>query len=148
MFTYGTLLSERVLKTLLGRVPERESAKLYGYSRCPIQDQCYPAVIPADRTSIVRGKILLGVTAEELVLLDEFEDSAYDRLVVSAEKDDGTFVQVRLWSRPVNNRDDLLLEQDWNEEHFRKFYEDWYVERCMDWASWYHDQQKKNGMKR
>lgn len=138
VFTYGSLLSERVLHAVLGRVPERMSAKIYGYCRRPIRDRCYPAVVCGSSSDIVKGKILIGIAAAELVLLDAFEDAAYDRVTVTVEKEDGGTIQARLWARPQNNTSDLVVDKDWDENRFRNEDEDWYVQQCKEWVAAYN----------
>lgn len=134
-FTYGTLLSEKVLLAILGRVPQRIDAKLSGYSRAPIRGQCYPAVFKADGSSFVKGKLLLELSEKELLTLDDFEDPAYDRATVEVETVDGKRSNVRLWARPDGHVTDLIRERDWDFEQFKAEHEGNYVERCQQWAA-------------
>lgn len=137
VFTYGTLLSSRVLHALLGRVPSRADGTLYGYQRFPIRDACYPAVVRSvgGKNDVVQGKLLLNVTARELALLDAFEDPAYDRALVAVQRTNGDCVQARLWARPDSNRGDLVLDKDWGFEQFLTEDEDWMVARCFEWVA-------------
>lgn len=135
VFTYGTLLSERVLLAVLGRVPERADGTLRGYQRTPIRDACYPAVIRAEKDTVVQGKILLGISTEELITLDAFEDSAYERVMVDVRNANGENIQARLWARPDDNQRDLILDADWDFGKFELEDEDWYIADCTQWAS-------------
>lgn len=133
-FTYGTLLSEKVLIVLLGTVPPRTEAVLSGYSRHPITGRCYPAVIRSSPSSSVRGK-LLTLSAEQLCILDNFEDPAYDRRVVQVETPNGEKVNARIWARPDHNRQDLIETCDWNYERFFAEDHDWYLQICTEWRA-------------
>lgn len=135
VFTYGTLLSERVLLAVLGRVPERADGTLRGYQRTPIRDACYPAVLRTGSDTLVQGKILLGLSAEELMTLDTFEDPAYDRVMVDVEKANGEKIHARLWARSEDNQSDLILDENWDFDKFEIEDEDWYVTACTYWAS-------------
>ena len=102
-FVYGTLMSEEVLQTLLGRLPEMDPRPAYlppGYSRHPVKGRVFPGVIrhPASRettttttttttnnnvrTERVEGILLSGISPEDWTILDWFEDTAYDRCSV------------------------------------------------------------------
>ena len=108
-FVYGTLMSEEVLQTLLGRLPEMDPRPAYlppGYSRHPVKGRVFPGVIrhPASRettttttttttnnnvrTERVEGILLSGISPEDWTILDWFEDTAYDRCSVPVSLQD------------------------------------------------------------
>lgn len=134
VFTYGTLLSEQVLHAVLGRVPERMNCKLQGYIRRPIHDQCYPAVTKATELDVVHGKVLLRITPIELALLDKFEDPAYERVLETVTAESGKEFTASVWTRPLTDVHDIIFDSDWDEAHFRDMHQDWYVQRCLEWA--------------
>ena len=76
LFVYGTLMFDAVLVTLLKRLPKSHPARLKGYRRFAIRDRVYPAIVPEAGSSVC-GLVLLGLTAEERRILDEFEDEDY-----------------------------------------------------------------------
>lgn len=139
VFTYGTLMSERVLRAVLGRVPKRVAAQLYGYERHPICDQCYPVVVRVqDQNKVVNGKILLDISTKELTILDSFEDPTYERRLENIRCLNESKIQARVWARSNYETADLVLNEDWNFEHFVSQNENEYVQRCTSWANEYY----------
>lgn len=136
VFTYGTLMSEQVLTTILGRVPQRVDAKLHDFARHPICGQCYPAVVPSVGTQ-VNGKLLLQLSAPELVLLEAFEDPAYERCFSDVTLSNGLTICARVWARSSNNIDDLDCTVDWSFDRFLQNHEERYVSRCATWIREY-----------
>lgn len=72
LFVYGTLLSDRHVKLILGRHVETEPAVLNNYMRVVPPGAFF--FIVRQQGAQVRGRILKALTPEELVLLDAFED--------------------------------------------------------------------------
>jgi hypothetical protein len=89
LFVYGTLMSEKVLTSLLQRVPTVQPAILRGFHRFCIRDRPYPAIaaVPADFSADgggpsggeVAGLLLCGLSAEEHELLDYYEAEEYTK---------------------------------------------------------------------
>lgn len=136
VFTYGTLMSEAVLRTILGRVPQQKNAVLHDHERLSIQDQIYPAVTYAPG-KVVLGKVLCGVFASEVITLDAFEDPAYERCHLPVKLESGEEVYARVWVRSRNNTSDLV-PIEWNFAEFQVKYEHDYLSRCEKWAKWYY----------
>lgn len=135
VFTYGSLLNQRVVRAVLGRVPVRKDATLRGYTRHSIKGKCYPAIVAnGSSDAVVHGKILLDVTPEELAKLDRFEDPEYERAseMVSVPEDGDKLVSSRVWVRSEANQADL--EGSWDYDKFVREDLDWYVEKCRAWA--------------
>ena len=88
LFFYGTLTDRGVRERVLGRrelacVP----ARLANYERVSKPDYPYPFVAPA-AGGLVDGLALLGLTAADYAILDEYEDVAegtYERVRVEIE---------------------------------------------------------------
>lgn len=139
VFTYGTLMSENVLQVVLGRVPQREDGILHNYERRPIQGQVYPAVMHAPE-KLVAGVVLHDLTAEEIIILDAFEDPAYERCCLPVTLNSGDQVVARVWVRSSENVDDLDANCDWSFTEFQINHERQYVCRCKEWSSWYRRQ--------
>eukprot|EP01094_Clydonella_sp_ATCC50884_P012060 TRINITY_DN21953_c0_g1_i1.p1 TRINITY_DN21953_c0_g1~~TRINITY_DN21953_c0_g1_i1.p1 ORF type:complete len:201 (-),score=34.81 TRINITY_DN21953_c0_g1_i1:185-787(-) len=84
VFVYGTLMDDRVVQALLTRSPPHVPACVHGVHRFCIKDRVFPAVHQTkNKDHVVKGRILY-VTAEELDVLDNFEDPAYARLTLAA----------------------------------------------------------------
>ncbi|HLI28893.1 MAG TPA: gamma-glutamylcyclotransferase family protein [Chloroflexota bacterium] len=76
LFTYGLLRDPRLLRQLLGRVPAGgQAAWLRGYARQVARDGTgYWYLVPDPRAAPVAG-VLWQVAADELQVLDDFEDT-------------------------------------------------------------------------
>ncbi|CAL9133837.1 unnamed protein product [Musa textilis] len=81
VFVYGTLLADKVVRVLLKRVPPSSPAILHNYHRFSIKGRVYPAILPVDCKKVA-GEVLLGITDQELDILDSFEDVEYERRAV------------------------------------------------------------------
>lgn len=80
----------------------------------------------------MRGRVLRGVTADELATLDRFEGDEYAPVVVAGVRlDSGESVAARLWLLEDTSG---LLEEEWSFERFMEEDEGWYVRMCMEWA--------------
>lgn len=56
LFAYGSLLIDKVIATLLDRVPENEPVRAPGYRVSKLPDQSYPGLVH-DQTSEAQGRI-------------------------------------------------------------------------------------------
>jgi gamma-glutamylcyclotransferase (GGCT)/AIG2-like uncharacterized protein YtfP len=94
IFVYGSLMFPPVYEGVTGTTPEFSDAKLPGFSRLAIHDAertPYPAMV-ADPAGAVPGKLVSGVTDDELAALDRFEEVAaglYSRRVVTVQGPSG-----------------------------------------------------------
>lgn len=119
MFVYGTLLNDEVLEIILGRRPVKRSASLQGYKRVKVSGQRYPAILP-DENSKVDGAILTGLSDSDLKHLDEYEGREYEKVAVVVVAGDVSQRCMTYMFRPEYN--DLLSNEAWSNESFRKNY--------------------------
>jgi gamma-glutamylcyclotransferase (GGCT)/AIG2-like uncharacterized protein YtfP len=96
IFVYGTLMAEQVVTSLLGRMPSHTKARVMGYTRHPVRDVVYPAVIPAITitreeeddvvgAAAVEGLLLQDLAPGEMRRLDWYEGTDYKRVSVLVE---------------------------------------------------------------
>ncbi|CAL5040982.1 unnamed protein product [Urochloa decumbens] len=78
VFVYGSLMADEVVRTILKRVPPAAPAILPNYHRFNIKGRIYPAILPVESNKVA-GLVVMGVTDEELQVLDAFEDVEYTR---------------------------------------------------------------------
>jgi gamma-glutamylcyclotransferase (GGCT)/AIG2-like uncharacterized protein YtfP len=134
LFVYGTLMAPEVMRAVVGRLPPSSPATLVGYVRHPVRHQVYPGLIrttncDSDDTttsSKVLGLLYTDLQAEELQLLDDFEDVQYSRTPVDVkttapsttdEPRDTVIVSTfaYVWINPISELD---TSQDWSLEDF------------------------------
>ncbi|KNZ58624.1 hypothetical protein VP01_1893g5 [Puccinia sorghi] len=93
MFFYGTLINEHILRRVIGRTSAAslltQDAQLHGYCRLKLRHAHYPALVPVSVAQValnraptlaeqtVTGKLVSGLTASEVTLLDAFEGEEY-----------------------------------------------------------------------
>lgn len=89
LFVYGTLTAPDLLRSLTGRVFDREPARLHGFRRFqPVG--CCPYILASEGDS-VDGTLLRGLEQDDLRALDlyEGEGDLYFRIDVVAETAQG-----------------------------------------------------------
>ncbi|KAF2232420.1 hypothetical protein EV356DRAFT_505389 [Viridothelium virens] len=91
-FFYGTLMSPAILQRVIQNpsiaLPSSHTtaspALLPGFRRHRVRHADYPAILPSkDRGACVRGTLVRGLSAADMVRLDYFEGTEYERRVVS-----------------------------------------------------------------
>ncbi|CAM0946991.1 unnamed protein product [Alopecurus aequalis] len=124
VFVYGSLMSEEVVRILLGRVPPSSPVRLPNHRRFSIRGRVYPAILPVEGNE-VSGKVFTGLTDWELDVLDIFEDERYVRETVAvslADSSETILAYAYIW-RNVDDPD-LYGEWDfdeWKKEHFKDY---------------------------
>jgi AIG2-like family. len=78
LFVYGTLLSNKIWKSIVTREYSSDSAVLKGYARKKVKGKNYPGLIEQDG-SVVEGKIYYDVFEEDFGKLDAYEGEEYAR---------------------------------------------------------------------
>ncbi|TLS30575.1 hypothetical protein PpBr36_03128 [Pyricularia pennisetigena] len=110
-------------------------AILHGYCRRRVKNADYPGIVP-DAEHTVRGTYVTGLTEANLVKLDFFEGSEYDRLPVKVkllekvgvDKGEGNVEGAEVETNTYVFRDKALLEdKEWDFDHFRN-------ERMKHWT--------------
>jgi gamma-glutamylcyclotransferase (GGCT)/AIG2-like uncharacterized protein YtfP len=79
LFVYGTLKQAKVQKEILGRTIQGIQVSLANYTKTTIEieGETYP-FLKKQKDSYISG-LILEISKEELLLLDEFETDAYIR---------------------------------------------------------------------
>ncbi|CAH2077382.1 unnamed protein product [Thlaspi arvense] len=123
LFVYGSLQEPEVVHVLLNRVPDRVSAILSGLFR--IKGRVYPTILP-DGAGEVTGKVLKGITDDELKLLDEFEDVEYVRKAVQVVLTD-TSEKLQVGTYVWRNKEDPDLYGEWDLEIWKRHDKDGFI---------------------
>nr|CAD1827661.1 unnamed protein product [Ananas comosus var. bracteatus] len=100
--------------------PPSSPASLNGYHRFSIKGRVYPAILPVESKKVT-GKVLMGITDPELVVLDTFEDVEYLRRTVEISLIDSSetlLADTYVWG----NQDDPDLYGDWDFEEWKRLH--------------------------
>ncbi|CAL9170075.1 AIG2-like protein D [Musa acuminata AAA Group] len=120
VFVYGTLMADEVVRTILKRVPPASPAVLNDYHRFSIKGRVYPAILPVESKK-VKGRVLLGISDQELDKLDSFEDVEYERRTVEIsllEKSEKLLANAYVWS----DENDPNLYGEWDFEEWKRLH--------------------------
>ncbi len=113
LFVYGTLMWPQVLRTLTGSSWVTEDAVLIGFKRCRIKGAVYPG-IKKDSTSSVKGKVVRGLGEKEILILDQFEGDAYERIRVQVKT--GSNKEEEVFTYIIREAyKHILSDQEWKE---------------------------------
>jgi gamma-glutamylcyclotransferase (GGCT)/AIG2-like uncharacterized protein YtfP len=78
LFVYGTLMSKRILTSLIKRIPNNEVGFLLKYHNYQLSTVNYPGA-KTNLSSNIKGINLLNLTEEELLILDRYEGREYKK---------------------------------------------------------------------
>ena len=92
VFTYGSLMFDRVWSKVIGGVYKKSVATLHGYKRRKIRGAIYPALLPGTDVDYVEGIIYLSVNKSDTKILDEFEGEHYQKEMAECELSDGSSI--------------------------------------------------------
>ncbi|KAF5754008.1 putative gamma-glutamyl cyclotransferase [Helianthus annuus] len=132
VFVYGSLLADDVVQVLLNRVPQVSPAILNGYHRFSIKGRDYPAILPVENKKVT-GRVLTGLSATELDILDMYEDDKYDKRVVDVSLLDASEV-LQAYAYVWGNSTDPDLYGEWDFEEFKESKLKDYLERTKNYV--------------
>jgi len=113
LFTYGSLMCEDIMASVVGDHLRCTPAILPGYRRFLVRDEHYPGVI-ADQSGTVAGIVYHNITPEGWSRLDRFEGEMYDRRPVTVRFENGTEAQVHCYLfRPEFQQQLTTIEWDY-----------------------------------
>ena len=118
VFVYGSLMAEEVVTAILKRVPASSPALLTNYHRFNVKDRIYPAILPVENKKVA-GKVMMGISDAELIVLDAFEDFEYVRRRVQISLTDTSetmHADTYVWS----DAEDPDLYGEWDFEEWKR----------------------------
>ncbi|MFF9036881.1 gamma-glutamylcyclotransferase family protein [Streptomyces sp. NPDC014892] len=110
LFVYGSLSYGEVQQALLGRVPESRPAAVTGWRNAALRDRVFPGLVPR-AGSRVTGCLLTDLDPAERALLDVYEGPMYEARALPVEGGGPAVAYVCVDAS-------LVLENDWDREHF------------------------------
>jgi hypothetical protein len=104
-----------VFQRVVGRCPPSIEATLEDWRRVRVDNETFPAAVPTEGDQ-VRGILWLGLSADEIVRLDQFEGEHYQRVSVRVRDFSGEnhTAEVYQWSRS-----DGLINEPWDIDWFK-----------------------------
>ncbi|KAJ3698667.1 hypothetical protein LUZ61_002372 [Rhynchospora tenuis] len=120
VFVYGSLMADEVVHVLLTRVPPSSPALLPNFHRFSVKGRVYPAILPVENKTVT-GKVIKGLTDDELVILDNFEDVEYVRRSVEIsllDTSEKMLAETYIWS----NAEDPDLYGEWDFEEWQRLH--------------------------
>ncbi|MCG6929297.1 MAG: gamma-glutamylcyclotransferase [Desulfofustis sp.] len=116
VFTYGSLMFERIWTSVVRGQYESLHGTLYGFKRRSIRNEHYPALVPGPLTAAVKGILYLHIDDGDLRRLDSFEGSYYARKTVQVHTDNNIFQAEAYVLEPEYRH--LVTDQDWDPDRF------------------------------
>jgi gamma-glutamylcyclotransferase (GGCT)/AIG2-like uncharacterized protein YtfP len=110
VFTYGSLMFDRVWSKVVGGKYEKVGARLYGYKRRKIRGEIYPTVLPGASGDYVDGIIYLNVSKSDVKTLDTFEGEYYQKEMAECGLSDGG--NIAAWVYVFKERYRNLVEDE------------------------------------
>lgn len=116
LFVYGTLQIPEVMSAVTGLQLSCKPARLVNFSRHRLLGKTYPGICP-NLGHCVNGALYEGVAEAGFRLLDEFEDTFYERRQVTVSLSNGTerTTQAYIVKEEAYG---LLMPVDWSLEDF------------------------------
>ena len=117
LFTYGSLMFPEVWSTVVRSSYERQEARLYGYQRCCIKGESYPAAVAASVADFIDGQLYMNITPEDAARLDHFEGADYEKSQAPLILAEGgvAMAEVYLYRHP-----ERLEMREWDAEGFER----------------------------
>ena len=113
VFTYGSLMFDRVWSKVVGDVWGKTDARLYGYKRRKIRGAVYPALVPGIAEDYVDGIVYLNVGKSDIEILDNFEGEHYQKETVECKLTDGSKIIATVYVFKEEHRN-LIEDEEWD----------------------------------
>ena len=113
VFTYGSLMFDRVWSKVVDGVYKKSSATLYGYKRRKIRGAIYPALLPGTDADYVDGIIYLNVSSSDTEILDEFEGEYYQKEMAECQLSHGSKIIAGVYVFKEQYRN-LIQDEEWD----------------------------------
>ena len=125
LFVYGSLLFPEVMRTLIGRDPERTPAAIKGWSIVAIPGKLYPGLVPDDGL-VAAGHLITDLAEHEWRVLDAFESDFYELRSVMTQD------QTTAWVYALNDGGDGFSDP-WDSTKFAQDSLEQYLHSCSRW---------------
>ena len=130
LFTYGTLTFNEVMFHLIGRQVFSEKAIVRGYSSFILKGKNFPGLRINKTNSLTKGVLYTGLKDSDWETLDQFEDSFYQREVLSIKLENGSTRDAFTYVIRSENYS-ILSQHDWNSDYFEEKFLDSYLNMIL-----------------
>lgn len=97
VFTYGSLMFEKVWKQVVLGDYKSSTGTLHGYRRRCIKNETYPVAFEGNCFERIWGRVYFDITPQDLQRLDAFEGEQYERLSKDIVLDDGKSIKADVY---------------------------------------------------
>jgi len=118
IFTYGTLMYRSVWEQVVSGDYTSTPAKLLNYRKRAVCQEVYPALVQGENGT-VDGVLYRAVSQNDIIILDRFEGSEYQRIEVVVQSDGDTPIRAYTYVLHADFHEQLL-PQDWDRVAFEK----------------------------
>lgn len=118
IFTYGSLMYTQVWQSIVSQTYSSDPAVLSGYVRYSINNQPYPAIIPASNAQ-TQGLLYYQVSDADIALLDKFEGEYYQRLPQTLQLNNQTQLQADCYILKPEFKH-ILSSNEWSVKKFEQ----------------------------
>ena len=130
LFAYGTLTFNEVMFHLIGREVSSKGAIIKGYSAYMIKGKNFPGLRINTKASRTEGILYSGLEEADWEILDQFEDSFYQREVLSVNLNDGSKEDAYTYLIHSENYS-ILSKHQWNSNYFEENFLDSYLNMIL-----------------
>ena len=121
IFTYGTLMFEKIWLKVAGTKCKSSPAQISGFERTAVKNEVYPVLIPGEKDVNVDGIIYFEVSDYIIQKLDCFEGQAYNREEVAVTLKDGRKIPAQTYVLK-NAFFSIIDNKTWDKQHFAEMY--------------------------
>ncbi|KFK40523.1 hypothetical protein AALP_AA2G006700 [Arabis alpina] len=134
VFVYGSFQEPAVAGLILECTPVIVSAQLHGFHRYRLKGRLHPCIAPSE-TGVINGKVLTGLTDDQLQNLDMVEGTEYERKTVEVVLTDTSQkmqVETYIWA----NKDDPDMYGEWDFEEWKRLHMEKFIEASKKFIEW------------
>ena len=119
IFTYGSLMFDRVWSLIVVENYRKTNAILTGYDRKGVKGEVYPAIYPSSPHSQVKGIVYMDIIEADLAKLDIFEGEYYFRKSEKVTTKNNNIISAEIYVLKEEYYP-LISNLEWNAAKFEK----------------------------
>ena len=128
LFTYGTLQIPEVMEAVTGRSWKWRAAVAIGFAQYLLINEIYPGMV-SEKSAVTTGRLYEGLDPEAWKLLDQFEDSVYQRKSIEVVSESQERVVAFAYVLPLHEAH-RLTRYPWERNVFVQEHLSRYLSQC------------------